>query len=513
MLKTILKFCEIMDELNTISKSDESKPVQHDRQQIVWALAIRGEGKSWLIEGLSEDSYYLGYLGIDLHSPPNLENAFWCIPRLENDAEIIEFKMNPRKFLNKRPAIPVTIVGSESMIWNEFRVDVYNGKRDTFDDWINEGKPIEAYPHALPPLKPKYKQGRELIRIEKLPSVTQKPDSDANKKAWDTIEKILDDCHKQGRIFVLNKKCFSSETQYFWTMALIIRNLEAFSDKYMVKKYPHEVGVETREMMSPRDRNWHKGFIVTRELADLAPARTKADVSGESTQVKKAMMGFARIVRHIEFDWFADWQKWTDVIDSVRSQYDVLLFKKWSRDLAGEKESVFDQIERVRDAIKYRIKNKKKAERISNRYFPRIEELAQEVYYTRFISGHMKLFPVPKLTHLHKEPDMKFHDLTGITIDHDKNLIPKEKDKTDSKTTDNNEKFVYLEMKELKESKLGLVKKSKDILKILAIKQDRGEITYHHEFSKMKPAIFRAIYSRLKRKYSKILNENNELIE
>jgi len=504
MLKTILKFCEIMDEPKTISKSDESKPVQHDRQQIVWALAIRGEGKSWLIEGLSEDSHYLGYLGIDLHSPPNLENAFWCIPRLENDTEIIEFKMNPRKFINKRPAIPVTIVGSPSMIWDEFRVDVYNGKRQIFDDWIEEGKPIEAYPHAVPPLKPKYKQGRELIRIEKLPPVTQKPESETNKKTWDVIEKILNDCHKQGRIFVLNRKCFSSETQYFWTMALIIRNLEAFSDKYMVKKYPHEVGVETREMMSPRDRNWHKGFIITRELADLAPARTKADVSGESTQVKKAMMGFARIVRHIEFDWFADWQKWTDVLDSVRSQYDILLFKKWSRDLAGEKESVFDQIERVRDAVKFRIKSKKKAERISNRYFPRIEELAQEVFYTRFISGHMKLFPVPKLTHLHKEPDMKFHDLTGIKIEHDQNLIQKEKSTIESKTTVNNEKLIYFEIKEQKYPEKGKGKKWDEVIKILAEKQNTGEISYHLRFADMTTNMISAIYSRLKRKYSNI---------
>ncbi len=502
-----------MEEPNTTSKTDESKTIDYDRQQIVYALAIRGEGKSWLIEGLAEDAYYEGYLVVDLHAPPNLENAYWCIPKLETEDEIVEFKRNPRKFITKRPTIPITLVGSESLIWDEIRVDIYNGKRYSFQDWIAEGKSIESYPHAFPPEKPKHDQGQELIRIVKLPPVTQKPDSEANRKAWEVIEKILKDCHDHRRIFVLNRKCFSTETQYFWTMAMIIRGLEGFSDKYMIKKYPHELKLETRKQMSPKDRNWHKGLVITRELADLAPARTKADVSGESLQVKKAMMGFARIVRHIEFDWFADWQKWTDVIDSVRSQYDILLFKKWSRDLAGEKETIFDQIEKVRDAVKFRIKNRKKAERVSNRYFPRIEELAQEFYYTRFISGHMKLFRVPKLTHLHKEPDMKFHDLTGITIDHDKNLITKEKGKTDSKTTDNNEKFVYLEMKELKESKLGLVKKSKDILKILAIKQDRGEITYHLEFSKMKPESFRATYSRLKRKYSKILNENNELIE
>ena len=60
---------------NTTSKSDESKTIDFSRQQIVNILAIRGEGKSYLLDGFKEKYYYQGYLILDLHSPPNLENA------------------------------------------------------------------------------------------------------------------------------------------------------------------------------------------------------------------------------------------------------------------------------------------------------------------------------------------------------------------------------------------------------------------------------------------------------
>lgn len=483
----------------TMADSNEDKPIDDSRQQIVFCLAIRGEGKSYLIEALAVKQYYKGYMILDLHAPPNLENAYYCIPLLESEEEILDFKRNPRKYTRNRRAIPVTLVGSETMQWDPLKVEMYNDRRVTYEEWIESGKPLMDYPNGNPPMKPEHQWGRELIRIEKIPFTTAKPDTEQNQKATAVLFRVLLECRKQGRIFVLNRKLFPTEKQYFWTMALILRIIEQFSDLHMVKKFPSEVGVENREQMKPVDRNWHKGVLVTREIADLAPARTKADVSGESTQVKKATMGLARIIRHIEFDWYGDWQKFTDVVDSVRSQADTWLFKKWSRDLAGEKESIFDQIEFIRKAILFKGRGKKKAIRKANRYFPPINNLSKFWYYCRFISGKMKLFPVPKINHMHKEPDMKFHDMTGVLITHDMSKVTKEKGSGQVLTPDNELKLLYHEMKSLKEKK----KKWAEIIPLLETMKKDGKIVCHHNFQGMSSGTISKIYSRLNEKFSK----------
>jgi hypothetical protein len=480
---------------NTTSKSDESKTIDFSRQQIVNILAIRGEGKSYLLDGFKEKYYYQGYLILDLHSPPNLENAFFCIPKLNSDEEITQFKRNPRPFLNekKRKAFKITLVGSSTMRFSDIQVDMYNGRRITFEEWIDAGNSIESYPSALPPLKPRHSWNEELVRIVKIPLVTGKPESETNRKAWEVIEKVLLDCRKEGRVFTLNRKLFPNERQYFWTMALILRGIEGFSDKYLSKKFPHEFGLETRDMMKPMDKNWHKGVIITRELADLAPQRTKADVSGESTQVKKSMMGFARVVRHIDFDWISDWQKFTDVADSVRAQGDVFCYKKWSRDLAGDREYIFDHINAIRSAIIKKGRGKKIAFRVADTHFPPIEELSKFYYYTRFISGRMKLFTVPVLQHMHKEPDMKFHTMTGIYIDHDLTKLPTEKGSGDVVTDNANLKLLWLELKTRKDNGM----KWADNLAEVGKMQKDGKITYHLDLSTMKTNTISALYPRI----------------
>ncbi len=491
---------------DTKAKSDETKSIDKKRQQIANILAIRGEGKSYLLEGFEEGYYYDGYLILDLHSPPNLENGFFCIPKLNTDDEITSFKRNPRPFLNdkKRKAFKVTLVGSETMRYSDFAVDMYNGRRITFDEWIDAGNPLESYPNAMPPLKPKHSWNEELIRFAKIPIVTGKPESDTNRKAWEVVEKVLLACREEGRIFILNRKLFPNERQYFWTMAMILRGIEGFSDKYLSKKYPHEFGLTSRDEMKPKDKNWHKGVIITRELADLAPARTKADVSGESTQVKKAMMGFARVVRHIDFDWLSDWQKFTDVTDSVRAQGDVWMFKKWSRDLAGEYEKIFDQINKIRSAIITKGRGKKIAFAVADTHFPPIEELSKLYYYTRFISGRMKLFTVPQLKHQHKEPDMKFHTMTGIFIDHDLAKLPTEKGSGSIITDNANLKLLWLELKTRKDKGM----KWKDNLEEVGKLQKEGKVTYHLDLSTMKSNTISALYPRISKHFSEEVPPN-----
>ena len=480
---------------DTKAKSNETKTIDFERQQILNILAIRGEGKSYLLDGFKEKYYYQGYLLIDLHSPPNLENAFFCIPKLNSDEEITSFKRNPRPFINdkKRGAFKVTLVGSVSMKWSNIQVDMYNGRRITFEEWLDAGNSIESYPSAMPPLKPKSQWGDELVRIEKIPIVTGKLESETNRKAWEVLEKVLLACRLEGRVFTLNRKLFPSERQYFWTMALFLRGIEGFSDKYLAKKFPHEFGVETREQMKPRDKNHHKGVIFTRELADLAPQRTKADVSGESTQVKKAMMGFARVVRHIDFDWISDWQKFTDVADSVRAQGDTFCYKKWSRDLAGDREFIFDHINAIRSAIIKKGRGKKIAYAVADTHFPPIEELSKYYYYTRFVSGRMKLFEVPKLSHQHKEPDMKFHTMTGINIEHDMDKVPKEKGNADVITDNANLKLLWLELKTRKDNGM----KWKDNLAEVGKMQKEDKITYHLDLSTMKSNVISVLYGRM----------------
>ena len=105
----------------------------------------------------------------------------------------------------------------------------------------------------------------------------------------------------------------------------------------------------------------------------------------------------------------------------------------------------------------------------------------------------MKLFEVPKLSHQHKEPDMKFHTMTGINIEHDMDKVPKEKGNADVITDNANLKLLWLELKTRKDNGM----KWKDNLAEVGKMQKEDKITYHLDLSTMKSNVISVLYGRM----------------
>ena len=229
---------------DTLESQDEKRPVDMDRQQIGFCLAIRGEGKSRLLEGVANDLFKAGYTGLDLHAPPNFENAFYCVPNLDPDGKITEIKnkkirnelmqkaykdfiKNPLYYCKKGKPISVTILCSESLVWSQDALDKYNDKIYTSDEFYKDNKeyPEKQFDFVYPQMKPKHKWGKELIRFVKLPPVTKVEDSETNIKAVKILTDAILDARVQRRMVILNRNAFGTEKQYFWTMELIMRSL------------------------------------------------------------------------------------------------------------------------------------------------------------------------------------------------------------------------------------------------------------------------------------------------
>ena len=499
---------------DTISKQKEDRAIDNDRQQIAFCLAVRGEGKSNLIEAQVEKQHRAGYTCLDLHAPPNMENAFWCIPKFGEygkdgliiketfERDMLQFKNDPVTFMKTHESYPITLLCSESLEYLQSGYDKFNGRIYTENEWYRDNSD-KVFNCVEPPMKPRNKWGRQMVKFVKIPNLKKNFESDEVLKAVEILTNAILECRQQRRILVLNKQMFGNENQYFWCMELIMRSLPDICDKHFIRKFPHDVGVKTEAEMSKRDRKWHRLTVIHRELADIAPAKLKADKGGESTSVKKSLLGFARICRHWEIDWFADWQHHNSVEGAIRDQCDTWLFKKYNRNLAGEdKKMFFDKVAGIRKAILTRGKFSKTAQDIADSYFPKIEELAKKYFYAMFLSGNVMLFPVPKNRHQHKEPYMKFGDLTGILTWHNKEKIPTTTGaNSGAKATKSEQNALYSAMKLLKENPDGKSLTWLEVAKKLGEMQEKGELTSKHELKTKDGNWLSVIYGRLKKKF------------
>ncbi len=499
---------------DTVEKQKEDKPVDYDRQQICFGLAVRGEGKSQLMEAEVSKEFFAGFTPLDLHAPPNLENGFWAVPNLNPDENLSmdelkkvykKYCKDPQPFIKDGNPIPITIFCSESLVWDETARMKYNGMFYTEEEW-NEEHPDKIFNLIYPPIKPARKQGRELVRFVVLPQVTKKEDSETNLKAVEIITKTILENRVERRIGVLNRMSFGTENQYFWTMELIHRSLYAICEQHFGIKVPEDFGLEKYSEMKPWQLRWNRLTVFHRELSDLAPAKLKADKSGESTPVKKSLLGFARICRHWEIDWFADWQHNNSVEGGIRDQADNWFFKKYNRDLGGEdKKGVFDRITYLRDAIITKGKNSKIAHQIANSIFPKLEELGKKYFYCKFLSGNLRLFKVPKLVHQHKEPWMKFEEVTGIWLHHDKSKIQTESAVTSLKVSKSDEMAVFNIMWTLKNPANGKFKGWKYLQDKLIEHQENKTINYPQQFREISNPTLQKKYQRLAEKFGEPL--------
>lgn len=305
---------------------------------------------------------------------------------------------------------------------------------------------------------------------------------------------------------------FASERQYFWTMELIVRNLVAIADKYFVRKEVEDVGLPPgtdRKKMKPKDRNYHRIMVVTRELGELCPSRAmKGDKTGESLSVKKSFFNFIRKARHPQIDWIADWQRNNDVEDAIRSQADKWVFKRYNEDLGGDdKKNFFELLKNIRHAVveKY---GKIKGEIINRSNYPRIEKLNPEYHYL-WISGEIHLKKVRKLRHQHKEPWHRFWLKTGIEFTHDYTKVKDNAIIGKAKTSEPDICLLYTISRDLKDpEKQGGKKLSvEQILKRLATMQTKGEVNFHMDFATMKWDTFSTYFPRWKKVYETVTSQ------
>lgn len=482
---------------------DETVAVDHSRQQVCFALTIKGEGKSNLVEAEGAIEFELGYLLMDFHSPlsGNMENGFWCIPKLKDDDEILAFRKNPIPFLRKRKAYKVTFIASESITFTKARLDRYNDRIYTKKDMRRKG--FFEYNSRSPPMKPEKDWGKEMIRVVKIPTISSHGTTDNDKEAVEIVTREMLACRDERRILVLNRKMIFSEKQYFWVLEMMIRNLSRFYDLHCPKKYPAEFGVKTREEMLPRDRNWHRMCVITREMGELAPSKFKADKSGESTTVKRALLELARTTRHAGIDWFGDWQRRNDVASEIRDQCDTWFFKKYNLGLGGmDTIRFFEVLQSCREQILGAVRNKKRANLIIKSIYPNINKLSKKYFYAYFLSEKIKLFRVPENKHQHKEEDMKFHEMTGIWFDHDKKLVPVSAQGGGGKMGVTEQRALYDAVQALR-SRTGRNKLTwEGVRKELVKLQKQKQLSYRQNFEEKNSDWICATFAKLKKKFA-----------
>jgi len=442
---------------DTVDWTQDSTTIDLSKQNLIGILGVRGSGKSYLGEAILERYYARGFTCLDLWSAPNLENAFWIFAK---------------KGHKKR--IPITILAPETFIVPEARVDRFNG------DYITK---------------------EELVKFVKLPSPTKKSDSEQNKKILEILTETIVECREHRRILVFNPFMFPNETEMFRILEILMRNLITISNNHFNALNPEDVGKKTKEEMTTREKYFHRMCFLIREFGEVAPARLKGDKSGESTLVKKALLKFVRLARHANIDGIVDYQNASDAISEIRNQIDIWLIKTWTPDLGGEKFAhVFKKIQQKRDRIFNEVGYNDRAFQIANSYFPPIEKLSQYWYYLVKPGNTPRLRKVPELGIRHKEPDDKWWKMTGIPIEFEQEMFSKIT-QNPKKVSTNDEKLVYLTLKELRSQEGKKKLNWKQTCEIMSEKQENGEVMHHLDFKTMTDSTISKIYSRMRIKY------------
>lgn len=449
---------------NTVERELGGKIIDTNKQNLIGILGVRGSGKSIFGEAILERYYEKGYTCLDLWAAPNLENGFWI------------FAKDGHK---KR--IPVTILAPKSFIMPEGQIDRFN----------------EKFVHTREPL----------VKFVKLPTPTKKGDSEANNRILEVLIDTIKECRDKKRILVFNQFMFPNESEMFLILEILMRNLITISNNYFYAKKPEDVGEVKKEDMHPRDRNYHKMAFLIRESAELAPARLKADKSGESTRIKKALLKFVRLARHSNIDGILDYQNASDLDSPIRNQIDVWMIKRWTKELGGGYfEYIFKAIKEKRDKIFNDIGYNDEAFGFADSICPPIEKLTYYWFYVVKSGDKPKLKKTLELHIRHKEPEDKWWTMTGIPIKFDQEMFSKST-QNPKKASTNDEKLVYLTLKELKSQKGNKKLNWKQTCEIMTEKQKNEEITYHLDFKTMTDSTISKIYSRMRIKYESDLSK------
>jgi len=443
--------------LETVDRSKTKEFINPNKQQFIGILGTRGEGKSRLLEALMFNYYQIGFTLLDLWSAPNFENYFWCIA---NEGH--------------KKRLPITILAPESLIDPKEQVDSFNLKFQT------------QYP---------------LIKIVKLPFATAKFESDTNYKIVEILTQAIIECRNERRILCFNPKIYTDEATMFRTLEILFRSIDKIAYDHFNAIEPSEVGKTSYKEMTLHQKNHHKIIFCAREFGEIAPARMKGDKSGQSTLIKKAQLKLFRLARHSQVSGIIDYQNATDAESSIRHQIDVWAVKGWSRELAGENfQWIFDKVEAQRKMILEKKRYSRSAKREADSAYPPIEIMAKTWFYGFNATKFPRLLKVPELPIKHKEPTDKWDRITGITLEHDQEILKKATHSSKSKVSKSDEKNLFNLMKELHTVK----KLSWDDTRLqLAELQEKGEITATIDFGSVKYNQLGSKYTKLKKKYEK----------
>jgi len=490
--------------LEELIDDDKNKAIiDLNRQQLIGILGRRGQGKSYLTEALTAIFKKSSITVLDLWSSDNWENAFvWCIPKLE-DSEIEDFIKHPNNY-NKRTRQPITILCSNTLRYDQSKLDRFNGKlfieKEFYKYYSGQDKIFNC---VYPQTKPDSIQGTEWIKFVSLPNPTAKYESEINIQIGKIIEKTILDCRENGRILVFNQRAFSNETLMFRTLEIIIRNLGQISLKHFRRLSPQQVGKTTRKEMTAKEKAHDKMVFCVREFAELCPAKLKSDASGESVRVKKALLSFVRKCRHYSISGICDWQSSSDAESSIRNQFDCWLIKKWTTRLAGEQfEFAFKKIDAMRSAIISKYRNGKQGFKVANTMYPPLDALGQKFMYCVLGNDNLKLRKVPEVKTRHKEPYDSFERFVGIEFWHEKSLVAIQNAVHDGGTAKSDEKALYNAIYALRNKKTGKATKWEDCIPKLAEMQEKNELHWSKVIKEMKPATLQKWFIRASKRFT-----------
>ncbi len=471
-------------------------------QNMIGVFGRKGSGKSYLTEATATIFYQQGnYTLLDLYASDNWENAFWCIPKLE-EHEIDGFIKNPNKY-NKRTRFPITILCSDALRYDQSKLDRFNDKLFTEEEFYEYYKGQQKYYNCVyPQEKPKSLQGKEWIKFVSLPNPTAKFDSEINVNIAKIIENTILDCRANDRILVFNQRAFPSEVNMFRTLEIIFRNLGNIAMKNFRRLSPEDVDVSTRKEMTKKQKAHDKMVFCIREFAEICPNRLKADASGESVRVKKSLLSLIRRIRHYSISGICDWQEFNSAETSIRNQFDIFLLKKWTSRLGGEHFAfAFNKINYLRDAIFEKQKNRRVARHIADNVYPQIELLGNRYMYFVKQDDNLKLMQVPEMKTRHKEPYDSFEKLTQIEFWFDKSYQVSTGSADSSSSSRTDEKALYNAIFAMRNPLKGKKYQWKEVVEKLVIMQENNEVHYAKPFKTMKDDTLKKWFGRVAKRY------------
>lgn len=341
--------------------------------QVIFAQSKRKAGKGVAIDECVHELWKAGITIMHAWAARNNENwyyalvkgcrAYWDDWRKEHREEIEQGKLEEPLHCDCHEPLPISVMLPEN-IYNSMKhwqIDVFNGinfkSREEYDQAYDAGLvpwlPNEPWIDVRQIKKPEklIKKGKffPLIKLKKF-TVPSLGSVNAQNKFWHDFVEIFQEARLERRIIVMNPMMFTGYDK-FHTAAFILNNIYKLTQKYCPPLDPADVGVETREQMTPVQKSWHKFAVVVGEIKTLAPSQKLNPESGVG-ETKKALYNMIGEARHWQCWLLGDYQSPDDIFSGVKFQSDLYIIKRATMNLLGDDwRSLWPLIESKRQRI------------------------------------------------------------------------------------------------------------------------------------------------------------------